>query len=329
MSYYKLHKSRVDTTRDIIEQIRPVIKLFKILFLALLISHPPIFSQPQNEKHKINIRIGYSSMMMQDVSLTDAKAAIYVWVETLKKNILQKYNLESELFHYVYYSQTEIENALKRNEIDFMGLSTLEYYSLKDKYNLEPMLAGIVDENIYSQYILLTRFDSNINNISDLRGKIFAQAKDQYNPLINVWLYNLLKNQKITDKKNYFSKIKYEDKEVSAAYSVYFKKADCAIIQKMVYNTVCTLNPQFKNSLRILETSPNLVLVMTAMKKNTDREVVDLVNKGVETLHLTTEGESIIKLFKAKKFIGISEKDLASTKQLIDSYNLIRTRKNK
>jgi ABC-type phosphate/phosphonate transport system substrate-binding protein len=273
--------------------------------------------------------MGYSRMMMQDVSPTDAKAAIYVWVETLKKNILQKYNLESELFPYIYYSQTETENALNRKEVDFIGLSTLEYYYLKDKYDLVPAIAGIVDENIYSQYILITRFDSNINNISDLRGKIFAQAKDQFNPLINVWLYNLLKNQKITDKANYFSKIKFEEKEANAAYSVYFKKADCAIIQKMVYNTVCALNPQFNNSLRILETSPNLVLGLTALKKNTDREVVDLINKVVETIHLTTEGENIIKLFKAKKLVGITETDLVSTKKLIDSYNMIRKSQNK
>jgi ABC-type phosphate/phosphonate transport system substrate-binding protein len=309
--------------------VRSILQISKIVFMLIFIANFAASGQmvKTRDNKTLLIKMGYSSVMLQDTKPADAKAAIYVWVEVIKKKILIDYNQISELVPYIYYSLAEMENALNRKEIDILGLTSTEYFALKDKYNLIPAIAGTIDDSFYTQYILITRLDSNIKEISDLHGRILAQAKDQFNPLINVWLYNILNKQKEPDKNKFFSKVKYEEKESNAVYSVYFKKADCTIIQKSVFNTICTLNPQFKNSFKILETSPDLILGLTVIRKNTDREVIDMYYKVAKNIHQTTEGQNIIKLFRTKKLLTITDKDLTSTKQLIDSYNVIRKKR--
>jgi ABC-type phosphate/phosphonate transport system substrate-binding protein len=309
--------------------LKPLLRKTKILLLFCLIANCANSGQVFNIKDKktIQIKMGYSSVMLQDTKPADAKAAIYVWVEVLKKNILVDFNQKSELVPYIYYSLKEMENALSKKEIDILGLNTMEYCALKDKYNLSPAIAGTIEESPFTRYILITRADSDIKNLADLNHKILAQPKDQFNPLIDVWLCTLLSKYKISGNNKFFSRIRIEDKESNAAYSVYFKKADCAVIQKNVFAAICMLNPQFEKSFRILETSPELILGLTAIRKDADPDVVEMFYKVSSNVHKTIEGQNIIKLFRSKKLVEVTDKDLLSTKRLIDSYNMIKNKR--
>jgi ABC-type phosphate/phosphonate transport system substrate-binding protein len=130
-------------------------------------------------------------------------------------------------------------------------------------------------------------------------------------------------------KETFFRNVKIEEKEPNAVYSVFFKKAECAIIQKNVFNTLCTLNPQFNSSLKIIATSPELLNIVTVYRKSSEKKVLDVLHSLGVNIQKTSEGQNIIKLFKIKRLVEITDKELTSTKKLIDEYNRYNKNRNK
>jgi len=211
--------------------------------------------------------------------------------------------------------------------VDVLGLTAIEYFALKDKYNLLPGLTGLIDENIYSNYILVVRHDSGINNLQDLLQRDLILPPLGKNPFIEIWLTNLLASQKKTKKELFFKKIEVVEKESNALYSVFFNKSDCAISLKRTFDVVSSLNPQIKKSLKILAMSPDLVIGLAAFRRDTGSSRINAYLEVAKDAHTTPEGSNILKIFRSKKLVEITEKDLESTKQLIDSYNLIIKKK--
>jgi ABC-type phosphate/phosphonate transport system substrate-binding protein len=295
-----------------------ILSISSCLVICYLLLLTQIFAQ--NEIKITHANLGYSKLVFQDTNPRDANAAIFIWAETLKRNLYEQYHIRGELVPSIYNSTEELEAGLRRKEINILVITTPEYFVLKERYNLIPAIAGVLNESIYSQYVLLVRSDANIYNISDLKQKTIAQPKERSNPLVDIWLNNLLLKNKKPAKDIFFSNVKLDKKESNAVYSVFFKKADCTIVQRSTYNTLCTLNPQFKQSLKIIDASPDLVQHITVYRKDSDEEIIKLFLELAKTIHQTSEGQNIVRIFKSTKVIGITEKDLLSTKHLIDEY---------
>lgn len=277
----------------------------------------------------VRLKLGYSKVVFQEADPKDANAAFIVWAKVLQKDLLVRHNINTELTSVVYESLNSIEDALRKNDVDVLGLTAPEYFTLKDKYNLTPGLTGFIDDSIYSNYILVVRTDSGINDLSDLSQKNLVIPPARKNPFIDIWLTDLLASQKSTEKESFFRKIDVVEKETNAIYSVFFKKGDCSIVLKRTFDVVSSLNPQIQKSLKILAASPDLVIGLAAFKKDTDSSRVKSYLEVAKDAHKTPQGSNILKIFKSKKLVEINDMDLISTKQLIDSYNLIIKNKNK
>ena len=296
-------------------------KILLLVFVAIFMNYF-LLAQGKGEDQQTAtpIRLGYSTIIFQDSKPEDANAAIVVWAKVLQKNLLLEYNKKIEFIPHLYTSIEAMQGALQKKEVDILGITFPDYYALKEKFNLVPCIAGLIDENIYSQYVLLTRYDSGFNNLTNLSQKSLAQPNVNQNPFIDIWLSNLLSLQKKTTKKSFFNKVKIEDRESNAVYSVFFKKSDCAIVLKKTFDVICMLNPQIKKSVKIIETSPNLVLSFAVYRQEAEPSRVKLFIDGAKGAHLTSDGNNILKVFKVKKLIEISEKDLESTKHVMDLY---------
>ncbi|MFA7227709.1 MAG: PhnD/SsuA/transferrin family substrate-binding protein [Melioribacteraceae bacterium] len=295
----------------------PITIIFLVLFISTSIK---IFPQQKEEKVS-QVRMGFSSVVFQDAKPQDANAAVILWAEVLQRNLLAERNIKGELVPYLFTSVKSIEEALARKEIDMLAITAPDYYTLKDKYQLVPAIAGVIDDTIYEQYILLVRKDPDINDLRELKNKTLAQPKDILHPLMNMWLENSLAEIDAKGKNSFFGKVRIEDKESNAVYSVFFKKADCAIVKRRVFNTICSLNPQIQNTLKIFKTSPDLVLSFSVYRKTADISGVKLFYDVAKNAHMSKEGKNILKVFKSTRLIDVSEKELESTMQLIESYH--------
>ncbi|MFA7227710.1 MAG: PhnD/SsuA/transferrin family substrate-binding protein [Melioribacteraceae bacterium] len=297
----------------------------KILVITLLIL-PGIHSvdcqsnQPAGN-YDLPVILGYSSIVFRDSKPQDANAAILVWTEELRRKLYLDFRQKIDLSPYIFYSFQEIKSALDEDKVDILALSTPEYFALKDRYNLLPAVAGIVDDAPYSQYVLLVRKASGFTNINDLYKKTLSQPSDMYHPLIKMWVGSILGKNFRANKDTFFEKINAEEKESNAVYSVFFNKTDCAIVQKDVFKTLCSLNPQISNSLKIIETSPELISLINVYRKKSESRVKEILSWLANNIHKSAEGQNIVKLFKVKRLVEITDKELVSTKKLIDEYN--------
>ncbi len=298
-------------------------KISLMVFVTIFMNYF-LFAQgkEENQQTATQIRLGYSTIIFQDSKPEDANAAIVVWAKVLQKNLLLEYNKKTEFIPHLYTSIEAIQDALQKKEVDILGITFPDYYALKEKFHLVPAFAGLIDENIYSQYVLLTHNDSGLDNLANLSQKTLAQPIPKQNPFIDIWLSNLLSSQKKTTKELFFSKVSIEDREPNAIYSVFFKKSDCAIVLKKTFDVICMLNPQIKKSVKVIETSPNLVLSFAVYRQGTEPSRVKLFIDVAKGTHLTSDGNNILKVFRIKKLIEISEKDLESTKLAGDGFIL-------
>ncbi len=271
------------------------------------------------------VRLGFSSFVFQETKPQDANAAITLWAGVLENNLYREHSIKAKLIPSLLTSSESIENALTKKEIDMIVISAPDFYNLRDKYHLVPAIAGVIDDNIYEQYILLVRKDSGFNNLQNLYGKVLALPKDSYNPLLNIWLTNSLTALHEKDRDYFFGKIKNEEKESNSVYQVFFKKADCAIVRKRLYSTMCALNPQLEKSIKIIQTSSDLVLSFAAYRKEADTTLVKLFFDVAKNAHTTQEGKNILNVFKSVRLIDLNAKDLESTLKMVDIY--VKSRK--
>ena len=70
-----------------------------------------------------------------------------------------------------------------------------------------------------------------------------------------------------------------------------------------------------------MATSPELLNIVTVYRKSSEKKVLDVLHSLGANIQKTHEGQNIIKLFKIKRLVEITDKDLTTTKKLIDENN--------
>lgn len=301
------------------ETIRNILNLILLGINLSILFAPDLFCQ----RGKVRFTMGYSNLSFQEIDPLDASAAVAVYVENLKKTVQKRLNKSVDFDYKIFSSFSEMKQAIKENKVDLCSLSASEYYELKKELPIYPYLAIIVTENIYDQYCLLSYNGSGINSIKNLGGKTLSIPSPNSHVLMEEWLNTVLSENNLVSPREIFKEIKICDKESNAVYSVFFKNADVAIARKSVFNTLCELNPQIRNSLKIIKSSPPIVLIITAANHNSDQELLKFVHEEAREMSNSIGGKNILRIFKGKSFVGITERELQSSKEIIDKNNEI------
>ena len=290
--------------------------IFIILFLGL--------SSNYFQDNPIHVRLGYSHFAFQDVSAADASAAIKVYAETFKERVTKRLKRSTIFTSRIYNSVKDIIDALNKNEVDLISVLTTEYFQIKKQHDIYPFLAVTSKDDAFEQYCLVFRNDLNIKQITDLRGKILAIPNPDFHPLMMEWLFNYLVKNNLPEPSITFSRIKTFDKESNAAYDLFFQNSDCSIIRKSVYNTLCELNPQMNKKLTVFITSVPMVLNFLAVNALSDPEVMKITLEEMRDFNLVPGGRNILNIFKANKWIRISDNDLKSAEEIINENEAFR-----
>jgi len=274
-------------------------------------------------------RLGYSNLVFQEIDPKDGNAALLVYAQQLEKQLAKKKGIQISLKAKIYYSLDEVREDLSQKNVDLFSVPTDQYFELKHEFNLEPCLAVVSYDNIYTQYVIIASAKSSIKKVGDLKGKTFSIPTNYRDTFAEKWLSVLLYRNKFKDLESCFSSVKYIKNESNAVYNIFFDKTDCAIVRKSVFNTLVELNPQLKKSIVEVESSPEFVTNVLAYLKDSPHSRLPLVIQESAGLHLSKEGKSILEIFKSSRVETITEADLQSTKLIIDEFNSIKTKRNK
>ncbi len=319
------------TIRD--SMLNHLVKIFPFMFFVVLLFAGPTYLLCQEQK--MHLRLGYSIYAFQDISPSDANAAIKVYAETFREKFEKRVNKKVAFSTNIYNSVENIIEALNNNEVDLISLLATEYFQIKKTHNIYPLLATTSKEDAYEQYCFMVRNDLGIKQIKDLRGKILAMPNPEYNPLLIEWLYNFLAKNKMNEAQTTFKTIKLFDKESNAIYDLFFKNSDCAIIRKSVFTMLCELNPQIKYSISEFAASKPMIVAFLVANKNSDQDLMKITTDEMQKFHLSHEGKNILKIFKAKTWMKLSDSELKSVEELLNEnasfrkINLVKSKKRK
>lgn len=109
-----------------------------------------------------------------------------------------------------------------------------------------------------------------------------------------------------------------------AINSVFFRKADVAVISEDEFNIVAELNPQLKRELKILSTSkPFLSTTICFTEKLINSPDLVLAKSMKYKVHDTQTGRDILKMYKMKKIIPFQEEYMVNVSELFNKYSAL------
>ena len=289
---------------------------YLLLSLMLITWFSNAFCQNQNKL----FRMGYSVASFQEVNPTDAAAAISVYVASFRKNAEKLINKNITFDYAVYSSMEEIKKALDKNEVNLLSLAISDYYELKKSYKLIPFVSTSNSDDAFEQYCIISRKDLHLNNVKDLIQKKISLPQFQNHPLLAEWLNSLVAENNLPSLQKMFGSLVFCEKESNTIYDVFFQRSDCAVTRKSVYDVACELNPQIKNQCEVIIFSPLMILQISVLSENTDNDLKKMIRDVTQNLQYTPEGQNILRIFKAKKFIDLKEADLNSSLDLIKKF---------
>jgi len=137
-------------------------------------------------------------------------------------------------FEIVPLSFEQIDNAVRRAEIDFIIANSAIYVQLEHKYEISRIatLLNRFGKDRYVSYfggVIFSKIDSGLDTLADLKGKRFAAVDEES---FGGWIMaqKLFKDKGITPKE-YFASLEFTGTHDSAVYAVLEGKVDAATVR--------------------------------------------------------------------------------------------------
>jgi phosphonate transport system substrate-binding protein len=256
--------------------------------------------------------IGFTGSAFQDVTNTDIKAAVSV---LMQKIAFRHFDRGEAKF---YESLPEMAADLKTGKIQAMGLPVEEFMELRKMAPLEPLLVTSSTGGSETELLLLTRKDSNIRSIWDLKGKsiVIPPSNPKYCTISRVWLESILYGKGYHEMEDFFSSVRDSKTTAKALMPVFFRQADACVVTRQVLNLTAEMNPQISRDLTIIASKGKLAQGIIAVDRRLSEETEERIRQAFLNLHKTPDGEQLLLLFKVKKLIPIPSGYLRETEAL-------------
>jgi ABC-type phosphate/phosphonate transport system substrate-binding protein len=309
---------------------------FLFCFLCVILFEGLHFGDGTRGNYKIDLqadnsipsfKVAYSSSVFRNVNLTDAEAASKIFVQELIKQNKTNYKSEAliidDLINNIDY--------IKNQELDVITMTGIEFLAVQKKVKLYPFAAPVLSDSCLNKIIILVRKDSKINSVADLKNKIIkieTAVQTDHSSILDIWLKVQFYKNKISFDKVFNSQESLLDPPLKTITSVFFKKADAAVVVEDDYKTVVELNPQLGEELKVLTASKPLLLAVTCYtEKEKKSKDLELLKSAVYKLHESASGKNFIKIFKMKRLLPFKNDFLVNVNELFNEYESIQRSK--
>lgn len=256
-----------------------------ILSIALLVTLPFMFKSNQedyidfskvsenvddNGKDDDTLRIGLISVAGDNKS--------YILEKELANYIGEKLNKKVKLIQKKSYS--DINLLLKNNQIDVAFLSTGAYSLYEDKESLE-LLARPNRGKAYYHPIIITKNDSNINTIEELKNNSFTFV-DTYSYSGYLVFNDYLKKNGTTANK-FFSNSYFTHSHEESINQVINGRVSAAIVDDWALQYMSSNFSGIENNIKIIKTFPEVATGPVVTHKNyEDKEKIKQILLSID-----------------------------------------------
>jgi len=257
--------------------------------------------------------IGYSHQVFYNVDPRDAIGLTKVWVQDADRRMRNTKETKVVFFN----DLTDAENALNANEVDIIILLAEEFFLLRDRVPLTPVLSADYGRHFYDELLLMVRADSNITRIGQLRRKNIRIESGQKGKIPMMWLNAFLKDKVSCDIRHFFSSVNSNPKASQVIMPLFFGQTDACLTSRTSFETMTELNPQLGQKLRILEKSPGYITGVVAVSRDIRNPQRDAMVETIRDIDSYPKGRQLLTLFRINRLVEFREEHLTSINALL------------
>lgn len=216
----------------------------------------------------------------------------------------------------VFPNNQLLTEALSANQVIGYFGPPLLFIQHKATFNDGQLYTPVLNNQVMQRYLLLVRSDAGITQLADLnKTDISYCLTDEVGVF---YLQKLLKDKKQGQLATFFNKMAVKKNPSMAITSVFFKETKASLVLESDYIVASELNPQLKKQLIAIETSPEYITNLLAVKKNLSGPMTpELLEKHVFSTGLNIKNKTLLKSYNFNELKKIKERDLDSVEDLI------------
>lgn len=221
-----------------------------------------------------------------------------------------------------YAGTQALYNAFDKGEIDGIFGTTLEFLG-REEYLGKAKMALVYKNKTHKQKLLLvTRKNSGVLQLSDLKDKRITLSKTQ--DLEKLYLNTLLLRKKLPEVSEFFSRQIEAKSSNLAIMSVFFNNSDATIVYENQFKTATELNPQIGEKLLVLETSPAYLGMLGGARKNLSEVQQDEFTALFKKMSQTKKAKQILAMVDAEYIDIVNDEELQSVRELMKEYQTLK-----
>ena len=262
------------------------------------------------------VRLAISESLMGDVNLNDARAAMQIWVERMTRDL--NLLVDSKLL----FSTQEILERIRKGQADAVALNVVEYRQVADLLDSSQIVTSAGNAGL-EQYVILVKQNSGIRDFGGLKGRRLRILKAPKMCVAPAWLFSTLEAGHHGPAEEFLGAIETESKFSRVILPVFFGQADACLTSKRM----CELNPQVDRDLKVLLSSPSLVVSFYIFRKNYQTVNRRKLIKAISRLRTGPAGEQLATLFQFAELAVRDASCLASALSLLDAADRARAKR--
>ncbi|MFN7997607.1 MAG: PhnD/SsuA/transferrin family substrate-binding protein [Bryobacteraceae bacterium] len=271
----------------------------------------------------VTIRMAASSSLVgAEVNENDARAAIRTWADTLSRET----GLHLTYLREVLVPPQELFEYVRQGQVDAFSATIAEYLQVAGYTDPGIVLVDQAYVNGGEEYLLLVHEDSGIRSVGELRGHSLAQYNGSVMSLAPEWLATLLAESNLGAPASFFNQITLNGKISRTVLLVFFRQYDACLVTRRTFDTMKEMNPQLGKKLRVLATSPKLVPIVVALRKNSSALAKEKFSSAMTRLGDGPAGRQLLSLFGSRRVMVASASILGPSIELVTAGNRLKAR---
>jgi ABC-type phosphate/phosphonate transport system substrate-binding protein len=242
-------------------------------------------------------RLAFSSSMFTEVNESDARAAMKIWIMT----VAEERGLWVDPEPFIAGNIDELARVCRSPRIDGCAVILPEYARLSREIDFSHFAVGISNGAFTEEYLLLTRRDSGLERIEQLRGRRVAVLHNPRMSLALIWLDTLMLEAGLDPADAWFGETVLKKSPAHTALPVFFSKIDACLMTRSSFEMMAELNPQLQEQLHAMAASPPFVPSGFAYRMDASDSFLPLMIEAMEQLRESPAGLQILQLVQAER----------------------------
>jgi phosphonate transport system substrate-binding protein len=239
------------------------------------------------------VRMGYSTGLLFDVSLTDAEAALTLWARAFAPTA----GFSAASTATIYDDLGKMADQVRAGALDFVALSSLAYLQIQGDTPLEPALVSLKGGKQGDRQLLLVHREGGLRTLAQLRGKNLALLRSG-DDLALLWLDTLLARQGLPRAVEFMSVARQGTRASGVLLPVFFRQTGACVVNANAYATAVELNPQLGRDLTVLARSVEFPLGVMCVRPALGPERKQRILAAAFQFLATPTGRQVLTLFK-------------------------------